>query len=296
MDSARFDRLTVALASRPVTRRRALAAGTTLLSGLASSLRGGRAQPATPSTTPTAPATAGLAANNASLFVQTATGGTFQPNPAGSATPATVGRGTPAATQPHGAYLLTLHGHSGETIGFSDRPQRNFGEVKTSRFLQSMGFTPANPPNAALVVDTPQQADAVVLLELMTPAYDSGTQTLIYEANLLHQYPNQRGSALAPLASTVQRATPAATFGSASLFIDDCPDGSITCTDPYTGDVVGTVPVGYCWSWSLACCAPCCPTCSLQAACDNAFGTACTYGSQTISCNATLNIPEFGCS
>ena len=84
----------------------------------------------------------------------------------------------------HGDYLLTLTGHSGETIYFSDRPEREFGEVKTNQFFQSMGFTPANPPNAALVVDAPDQEDDVLLLELFNAAYDEGTQTLTYGSDI----------------------------------------------------------------------------------------------------------------
>lgn len=262
MESARFDRLVRRLAHRPLSRRAALQAGAAGLALTAFPALTAAAQ-GTPavSTAAAAAQRAGLAANNSTLFVQTATSGTFGPNPRAAGTPPAAGPGTPPVLQRHGAYLLTLHGHSGETIGFSDRPQRQFGEVPTSRFLQAMGFTPTNPPNAALVVDTPQHAGAVFLLELMTPAYDGATQTLTYEVTLLQQYPNARGGALAPLATTAQQATPAASFGSASLFIDDCPDQDVLCaTDVENCNMVEWGDLGqqgYCWNWGDALCEWC---------------------------------------
>lgn len=197
-----------------------------------------------------------VADDNATLFVQTATAGTFRLHPA-AATPASGTPGTGTALPP-GAYLLTLSGHSGETIAFSDRPQRNFGEVKTPQFFKSMGFTPVDPPNAALVTDTPQQEDVVVLLDLMTPAYDAATHTLTYEANLLQQY---RGEALKPLATRAQNQRPSETFGSASLFIDDCPaitecGYSINTQYFEVGPIPGG-PFAMCWDAISLSCVPC---------------------------------------
>ena len=258
-----FDALTRRVATTRLSRRgalRQLGAG-----GLAAGLLGGATlaprpagaqatPPATPAASPPAePAepVAGLAANNATLFVQTMASGVLEANPA-----ATGDAATPATAQP-GAFRLTLQGHHGETIAFSDRPERRFGEVQTSRFLQVMGFTPVDPPNAALVTDLEGQADAVVLLELTAATYDSGTQTLTYEANLLHEYPNRHGSGLASLANATQTTTSAASFSTASLFIDDCPDGAITCVNRNGATEPFADPVGYCWNYGHACCAPC---------------------------------------
>lgn len=305
MDSHRFDAFTKWVAQTRLSRRTALRQ--LGWGGMAAGLFGAMAAPmrasaqATPAATPTAGAAGELAANNATLFVQTAASGTFGPNPAATGTPpAATGTdtsataATPTAAQP-AAYRLTLHGHTGETIGFSDRPARNFGEVPTPRFLKSLGFTPADPPNAALVVDTAQAQDAVFLLELMTPAYDPGTQTLTYDANLLQQYPNARGSALTPLAGKAQSTTPAASFESASLFIDDCPDATLYCFDPYDSTkLVGTIPIGYCWDWHKWCCNPCAGI-DAQALCGNAFGAACSYGSPATYCQYSLTSPALAC-
>src|SRR5690242_19124911 len=109
MDPTPFDRLTRWVATRPLTRRRTFAAAAgAALAALVGATTGTRAQ-ATPTATPAAGAGT-LAANNSTLFVQTASAGTFQPNPAARATPTVVGRGTPAAATAQGAYVLTLHG------------------------------------------------------------------------------------------------------------------------------------------------------------------------------------------
>lgn len=253
MEGSRFDRLAKRLAKRHLSRRAALQAGAaglavTALRTATSAAQGTPAPPGTPMSE--------LAADNGSLFVQTATTGSLTPNPAARATPAA--GGTPVAAQ-QGAYLLTLHGHSGETIGFSDRPKRDFGEVPTARFFTGLGFLPDNPPNAALVVDTPQQQGAVVLVELLDPHYDAPSQTLTYEANLLHQYPNPKSDGLAELAAKAQY-TPPASFTNVSLFIDDCPNSTETCWTVGSNGFCsneGSITSGNCWSWATWTCNPC---------------------------------------
>src|SRR5690349_16873605 len=105
MDPARFDRFAKTL-GRARSRRTVLATlGATALAAIGWRNGGVSAAPGTPAAT----ATPVLAANNSTSFVQTASGGTFRPNPkVGTATP---GAGTPASVRP-GAYLLTLTGHS----------------------------------------------------------------------------------------------------------------------------------------------------------------------------------------
>src|SRR5690349_8696642 len=119
MDSRRFDSLAQRLALRK-SRRAALKGATALAATGVLATHSATAQDATPAATPALPPLApGLSDNNATLFVQTATSGTFGPNPrATGATPAAAGPGTPTAAQP-GTYLLTLQGHNGETIAFS---------------------------------------------------------------------------------------------------------------------------------------------------------------------------------
>lgn len=238
MESQRFDRITKAFAAR-ASRRSALK-GT--VAGLGAAVAGGsvvRGRGAQNATRVASEATE----NTSFLFVQTAGSGTFRPNP-GSGTP-TANGGTD--------YLLTLAGHTGETIYFSDRPERIFGEVPTPQFLDGLGFTPANPPNAALVAQTDEGED-VLVIELVEPVIDEPAGTLTYGANVLTGY---TGQGLAHAVSLQQDLTFAEEFTNASLFIDDCPD-IVNC---YLGPVsVGPAPGGPIstgWKWSSIACLPC---------------------------------------
>ncbi len=141
----RFDAFTQAGGTR-LSRRTALQA-----TGLGLACSRLTPQEATPPASPTAPG-----ADPTFLFVQTATAGSFTPNP-DAGTPTAVG--TPAAGG-GGDYLLTLEGHHGGTVYFSDRPERIFGNAPTQAFLVGLGFSPANPPKAALVTQTDDGSDS----------------------------------------------------------------------------------------------------------------------------------------
>ena len=210
------------------------------------------------------------------LFVQTFASGSFRRNP-GAGTPAAAGTPPPGGGA---AYLLTLEGHHGETVYFSDRPDRIFGEAPTEDFLAGMGFSPANPPNAALVAQT-DVADDVVVLELVTPTYDAAAGTLTYGAEILAEY---RGEGLAHVAAQRQDEALPETFGRASLFIDDCPD--ITdCIRPCYGETIfrsaGPIPggpYGACWNWDEFNCIPCRDYGDLEALCYTAYDACRNYG------------------
>ena len=149
MNGSQFDRVARLFAERRLSRRAALAAG-----GLASlGFAGVSAQDATPATP--VGSDDGMAADGSVLFVQTASGGSFVPNPE-IGTPEVAGTPTPGG----GAdYLLTLEGHPGGTVYFTDRPERVFGEAPTERFLEGLGFGAEDPPNAALVAQTESGED-----------------------------------------------------------------------------------------------------------------------------------------
>jgi hypothetical protein len=236
MDPAGFDRFTRSFANTRLSRRAALQGGSAGMSGL---LFGSVA--AVAQGTPTAGEA--MAADNATLFVQTAAAGTFLPNTLG--TPEEGVQGT---------HLLTLSGHPGQTIGFSDRPQRNFGQLATAAFLEALGFTPDNPPNAALVVSTPAGDDDILVLELLNPTYDAEGALLLYEANILGEY---AGEVLAPVADRQQDQELASEFDHASLFIDDCADQTIGCRDAQCNQVGDIGNHGMCWNWDAFECQPC---------------------------------------
>jgi hypothetical protein len=263
MDPARFDRFTRGFARTRLTRRAALHGGSV---GVAGFLVGSVA--ASAQGTPTAGEE--MAADASTLFVQTAAGGTFLPN--SMATP-------DGAT--HGTHLLTLSGHPGQTIGFSDRPQRNFGSLDTTTFLETLGFSPDNPPNAALVVSTPAGDDDVLVLELLNPTYDNEADLLIYEANILGEY---AGENLAPVADQQQDMELASEFDHASLFIDDCPDADPLDCFANCNRVGDLGNRGMCWNWSAFQCQPCDGGwIGTAAECDNKY-PECNGGCQTYIC------------
>ena len=253
MEPGRFDSLTRSLSTR-LSRRSALQAGGLglAISQTEASTLGATAQdaPATPVATP---GTEEILVDDTFLFVQTATSGSFTANP-GAGTPAAAD-GTPAVGG--GAdYLLTLEGHSGNTIYFSDRPARIFGSAPTDQFLAGLGFAADNPPNAALVTNDEQGNEDVLVIELVDPDYDDAAGSVMYGVNVLSEY---EGEGLTHVAERQQDAMLPRTFGNASLFIDDCPDIA-TCYGGLYKRPVGALPGGpaaACFSWQSSVCVPC---------------------------------------
>lgn len=278
MDTTRFiDRLSRHLAAR-TSRRTALGSA---MAGLAlGTLDHAAAQEATP-----APAgTPASGEKQVFMFVQTAISARGEVNPnAGTpkaSTPAAGGTPVPGGGAP---FLLTLHGHSGQTIYFSDRPDRIVGATPTEKFLPGLGFAPENPPNAALVAEG-KAGQGVVVLKLVEPVYDPQADTLTYGADVLKGY---EGVNLAPLMREQVALRLPAEVGSAALFIDDCPDVT-TCTvkkyniESEYNEVVDVGPVpggpyGQCWQGLFGgYCQPCHYTRDyLSGLCNDAYHDQC---------------------
>lgn len=134
------------------------------------------------------------------MFVQTADSGLFIP-----------------VEGEENLYHLTLEGVAGNTIYFSDRPERVVGQAPMGDFLDGLGFSEDNPPNAALEILEAEESTDLVVLELFDPAYHAESNTLEYTASILqepdHSYAvfNERHDKEIPKS-----------FGANSLFIDDC--------------------------------------------------------------------------
>ena len=84
-----------------------------------------------------------------------------------------------------GRYTVTLEHGLGETIYFSDRPDRIVGTDPTGAFLEGLGFTRDNPPNAALVMETAPGEPELAVVELFDPFYDRDAATVNYEVAAL---------------------------------------------------------------------------------------------------------------
>ncbi len=227
MDASRFDRFTRHLSLR-TTRRTAV--GTSLGALALGALDHVAAAQATPA--PEASPGPDDGVQPTFLFVQTAASGRGEVNPL-AGTPAVEGTPTPAGGA---SLLLTLEGHTGQTVYFSDRPERIVGATPTETFLEGFNFAPGNPPNAALVAEF-QAGQGVVVLELIEPVYDPDAGTLVYGAEVLEGY---GGDNLTPVLAEQVAARLPAEFGPAALFIDDCPDLTY-CWDTNT---VGEIPSG----------------------------------------------------
>ena len=248
MDSNRFDRFTATLGRRQ-TRRQALAGAAGIaLFGRLSSAGAWAALEATPAATPSAGGSP-----PAFLFVQLADSGSWAPKPGED-----------------GVYLLTLRGTGDQTLYFSDRPERIVGTMPTDQFLDTLGFTPINPPNAAVVVTTPDGERDVLVIELMNPISvrsfgDDGETVLIYEAIVLSGY---QGAGLAEWTPQVDDDALPQEFERVSLFIDDCPDAEGCYADkrepgsdgPFHSVYIGPIPggpYGRCFNWYSSRCEHC---------------------------------------
>lgn len=237
MDQSQFDTIARVFAARK-SRREALAFGGAGVAALG--LAGVAAQSATPVASPVGDAPD--ATGTEFLFVQTFGSGSLA-----------------AAEGDRGTLLLTADHLAGQTLFFSDRPARTVGMVSTERFLGASGsggldFTPADPPNAALVfANEDGSADQVAIVELIDPRYDAAAGQVTYTVKLLDD--------TSTVDMTLEQTTLTAAggpvdFGAASLFIDDCPDGEVYCSTS-VDNTVNVYNSGFCWDTGNLCCYAC---------------------------------------
>jgi hypothetical protein len=223
MDPQRFDRLTRTLGTR-LSRRTALSTGVGLGS-LALAGTEAAAQEATP---------VAAGEQTETLFVQTFEHGALQPKE-GEA----------------GTFVLTLQGDYGRAIAFSDRPERLVASVPTEQFLEGLGFSPTNPPNAALVFEPSPGETDIIVLELLNPQYDAANQMLTYDVRILDAFDTEGGLSFQEEPRQPDPAGEA--FGLAQLFIDSCSDLT-QCV--LLGESMGPIPgepIGQCWTYSTGC-------------------------------------------
>lgn len=261
MNPSQFDRVAKVLAERKLSRRRTLAAAGSLA---ALGLTSAAAQDATPDASPVA-----LEPGNdvPFMFVQSLGAGSID-----------------AATDGVDTLLLVADHLAGQTIFFSDRPERIVGMVPTTQFLSqgtensASGFSAVDPPNAALVLPDGE----IVIVELIEPAYDPSTGQVRYQLRVLEDVTQVD---LQLQSEPLTRDDVVGEFTAASLFIDDCPDGHVVCWNS-DGEPIGSIPgnggsMGFCWSSDDWCCRPCESPPSgddWNAGCDYVFGDQCGSG------------------
>lgn len=220
MDANRFDAVSKLFAARRLSRREAMVKGGAALAatGLAAA---GLARAAAQDATPAADATPSADARADStqpelLFVQSFQSGNIVPE-AGA----------------DGRYTVTLEQGLGQTIFFSDRPDRIVGAMPTERFLGFLGFTPDNPPNAALVLQQASGETDVAVVELFDPVYDAAGPGVTYNVQVLEEWETALNMGFQEAPNDLAALAP--DFGAAHLFIDgvhDCPSVPIQCWYP----------------------------------------------------------------
>lgn len=239
----RFDRVSRRFAERRFSRREALLGSGATAAGLAIS-RGSAAiaQEATPEAVD----------RTSFLFVQSFRSGTLTPKRSDDSADATPIPGSGPE------YVLTLVQGLGDTLYFSDRPDRIVGTVPTPVFLDGLGFTPVNPPNAALVADLGDGNEDLLIVELFNPVYDEATSSATYDVRILE---DDERIDMTFRQQAHSGSHDAATYGVSHLFIDDCADitGCAYLTDivvlvPVVAGTIPNGPYGQCWDWG---CSPC---------------------------------------
>lgn len=264
MDARRFDAIARTLVSGGISRRFALLSGCMGLGAAMLGSRPARAQEATP-----APVSADsyqpLAGNHEELlFVQTFGQGALTPKEGAA-----------------GEYVLTLSDGSGMTLYMSDRPNRAVGSVTNAQFIDMLGYTPNDPPNAAFVTQG-EGGDQVLVVELLNAAADEATGGMTYDVSILGEADVDmefRG---------VYRSDPGGPerYGQNSLFIDDfvCGDHQTDCYTNANDTDVGTLgKFGFHWCLGggsgnpMSCCpSEGCPT--VNSKCNDTFPDACQAG------------------
>ncbi len=240
MDPIQFDKLSTLFATRRSSRRKAIQQGA---AGLAAGLVGAGVNAA--AAQDGTPAAGEQVDKTEFLFVQSFQSGAIAPK-----------------DDEDGAYTVTFEHGLGQTLFFSNRPERIVGAMPTVQFLESLGFSPDNPPNAAVVIGAEDGGVDIAVVELTNPSYDVSTFTATYDVRVLKNYSSVDMPFQETSADLDSISTP---FGAAHLFIDDCEDSEVYCRRQGANGYVyssndPTLGVrGKCWNWNTWICEPCGP-------------------------------------
>jgi hypothetical protein len=148
-------------------------------------------------------------------------------------------------------WLLSLKEPQDSTIWFTNRPYRIGGRVPNSDFLDSIGDTEEDPVNAAVVGSlNGSEVQSVVLVEIANGRIQEGDGSIQYLARKLPEVKAKRSSLMQGMTAYDPQdlSNRSFVFDYASLFIDDCPDGTIVCLDREF-NYIGVHFRGQCWNW-----------------------------------------------
>lgn len=161
-----------------------------------------------------------------------------------------------------GTYTVALNHGLGQTLYFGDRPSRDVGTVPTEQFLEQLGFSDKNPPNAALLIDDGNGGTDIAVVELTKPSIDPTVPSVSYDLKVLESWQDSTGLKLTETPANASDLP--ASVGPTHLFIDDCPNGDIQCyaSDNEFQAVGGYFDQPFCYNYLL--CIPCEPYGSTQ--------------------------------
>jgi hypothetical protein len=95
-----------------------------------------------------------------------------------------VGSGT--LTESEQGYTLSFRHDTGQTIYFSDRPERITGLLPTAELVAQWPFEDESPPNAALAISNASDTGATVFVGVLSnPTWDAASATLSYGFSML---------------------------------------------------------------------------------------------------------------
>jgi hypothetical protein len=95
----------------------------------------------------------------------------------------------------------------------------------------------------------------IAVVELFNPVFDPASPGVTYDIGVLRSY--QTSSEFEFREAPMDLSSLPEQFGATHLFIDDCPDKELFCTNA-AGDRVGTFgSVGHCYYWNEIACVTC---------------------------------------
>jgi hypothetical protein len=124
--------------------------------------------------------------------------------------------GSGTLTQSDQGYTMSFRHDTGQTIYFSDRPERLTGLLPTAELVSQWPFEGESPPNAALAISNAKDDSATVLVGVLSsPEWSPGSATLSYDFSMLTD--DIPAGSPTPIPDS---------FASANLFIDGSPLGN----------------------------------------------------------------------
>ncbi len=114
-------------------------------------------------------------------------------------------------------FTLVMQGSSAQTIYFADHPNRNVGVMPTVDAIADFTSDAGNPVNAALVAETADGSQEIIVFEIQSGSYDETADQLTYQVSILGSYAGLGEDFGSDLTTGIDNARE---YVSSTLFID----------------------------------------------------------------------------